>query len=187
MVFWLVRAVTYKTSICWRYLSLASWGEPRWNPCHSLIFDYPFQLRGKWPTPVILENHGCKFTHSWKTAINQGVCVRVWKINYLYKKIYHQRTERFCPWFNWNYKQWNLWDLYTKITNMENILACLSKHLWHFLAYHFPSQLCKLKMTSVIWHFFLFFANVLIDNQVRVKIGDQQHIYVLLILDDKKI
>jgi hypothetical protein len=40
MVFWLVRAVTYKTSICRRYLSLASWGEPRWNPCHSLIFDY---------------------------------------------------------------------------------------------------------------------------------------------------
>jgi hypothetical protein len=30
----------YKTSICRRYLSLASWGEPWWNPCHSLIFDY---------------------------------------------------------------------------------------------------------------------------------------------------
>jgi hypothetical protein len=36
----LFKAVTHKASICRRYLSLASWWEPRWNPCHSLIFDY---------------------------------------------------------------------------------------------------------------------------------------------------
>jgi hypothetical protein len=30
---------------------------------------YPFQLRGKRPTRVILGNHGCKFTDSWKTAV----------------------------------------------------------------------------------------------------------------------
>jgi hypothetical protein len=26
-------------------------------------------LRRKRPTWVILENHGCKFTHSWETAV----------------------------------------------------------------------------------------------------------------------
>jgi hypothetical protein len=40
--------VTCKTSICRCYLSLASWGEPRWNPCHSLIFDYlSISIEGK--------------------------------------------------------------------------------------------------------------------------------------------
>jgi hypothetical protein len=38
---------------------------------------YPFQLRGKRPTRVILENHGCKFTHSWETAV-KPTCVCVW-------------------------------------------------------------------------------------------------------------
>jgi hypothetical protein len=40
---------------------------------------YPFQLRRKRPTQVILENHGCKFTHSWKTAVKPTcVCVCVY-------------------------------------------------------------------------------------------------------------
>jgi hypothetical protein len=38
---------------------------------------YPFQLRRKRPTWVILENHGCKVTHSWETAIKPScVCVQ---------------------------------------------------------------------------------------------------------------
>jgi hypothetical protein len=68
--------MNYKTSICRCYLSLASWGEPRWNPCYCLIFDYSFHLRGKRPTRVILENHGCKFSHSWEMAVKPTcVCV----------------------------------------------------------------------------------------------------------------
>jgi hypothetical protein len=38
----------------------------------------PFQMRRKRPTRVILENHGCKFTHSWKMAVKptyECVCV----------------------------------------------------------------------------------------------------------------
>jgi hypothetical protein len=47
-----VRAVMYKTSICRCYLSLASWGEPRWNPCYSLIFDYlSISIEGKMANP----------------------------------------------------------------------------------------------------------------------------------------
>jgi hypothetical protein len=40
---------------------------------------YPFQLRWKWPTRVILENHGCKFTHSWETVVKLA-CVCVWSL-----------------------------------------------------------------------------------------------------------
>jgi hypothetical protein len=39
---------------------------------------YPFQLRRKRPTRVILENHGCKFTHSCETAV-KPTCVCVFK------------------------------------------------------------------------------------------------------------
>jgi hypothetical protein len=43
-----------------------------WEDC------YPFHLRGKPPTRAILENHECKFTHSWKTAIKPTcVCITV--------------------------------------------------------------------------------------------------------------
>jgi hypothetical protein len=56
----LVRTVTYKTSICRHYLSLASWGEPWWNPCHSLIFDYlSISVEGKTANLGYPENHGC--------------------------------------------------------------------------------------------------------------------------------
>jgi hypothetical protein len=74
MMFWLVRAVTYKRSICRRYLSLASWGEPRWNPCHSLIFDnLSISIEGKTVNPGY---SGCKFTHSWEMGIKLTcVCV----------------------------------------------------------------------------------------------------------------
>jgi hypothetical protein len=36
---------------------------------------YLFQLRGKRPTRVILENYGCKFTHSWETVVKNDQCV----------------------------------------------------------------------------------------------------------------
>jgi hypothetical protein len=51
-------------------------GESWYNPCHSLIFLTIFQWRGKRPTRVILEYHGCKFTHSWEMAVKPTcVCV----------------------------------------------------------------------------------------------------------------
>jgi hypothetical protein len=67
-----------------RYLFLASWGS--WGRSGvdlggihaSLIFDYAFQFMRKRPTQVILENHGCKFTHSRETSVKTTcVCVCV--------------------------------------------------------------------------------------------------------------
>jgi hypothetical protein len=84
MVFWLVRAVMYKTSICKRYLSLASWGNL--GGIHATVWYltiYPFQLRGKRPTRVILEKHGCKFTHVNRRKTDVCVCVCVLRYNRL--------------------------------------------------------------------------------------------------------
>jgi hypothetical protein len=40
------------------------------------VFLTTYKLRGKRPTLVILENHGCKFTHSWEMAVKLTcVCV----------------------------------------------------------------------------------------------------------------
>jgi hypothetical protein len=48
----------------------------------SLIFDYlSISIEGKRPSRIILENHGCKFTHSWEMAVKPTcVCVCVFLI-----------------------------------------------------------------------------------------------------------
>jgi hypothetical protein len=54
----------------------------------SDILLYPFQLRGKWPTWVILENHGCSFTRAWETAIKPTcVCVYASNLCYLLQRV----------------------------------------------------------------------------------------------------
>jgi hypothetical protein len=60
----MVRAVTYTKSIC-RRLSLASWGELRWNPCHSLIFYYlSISIEGETADLVTWKTMGVKLlTH----------------------------------------------------------------------------------------------------------------------------
>jgi hypothetical protein len=50
-----------------------------------IIFDYlSISIEGKRPTRIILENHGCKFTRSWETAIKPTcVCCAIVCVNYI--------------------------------------------------------------------------------------------------------
>jgi hypothetical protein len=74
--------VTYKTSICRRYLSLASWGNL--GGIHAnLTFDYlSISIEVKTANPGYPGNHGCKFIQLWETDVNRLVCV------YYYISIY---------------------------------------------------------------------------------------------------
>jgi hypothetical protein len=106
MVFWLVGAVAYRTSTCRRCLSLGGWGEPLWNPCHSLIFDYlSISIEGKRPTQVILENLVCKFTHSWETAV-KPTCVCVCGSQSPYQSKFPDFPDQFC----WNSR--SIWSVF---------------------------------------------------------------------------